>query len=49
MLDYMYIEEDMVTFTALAKKIFRELFLHTKVAGLGKIFIQQKFSYIHVQ
>ena len=38
--DYM---EDIATFTALAKIYSTEYFCSTKVAGLGKLFVQQKF------
>ena len=41
--DYM---EDMVTFTALVKIYSPEYFCNTKVAGLGEIFVEQKFSHI---
>ena len=34
----------MATFTALAKNFSINIFCSTKVAGLGEIFIQQKFS-----
>ena len=42
---YDYIK-DMATFTALAKVYSTEYFCNTKVAGVGKIFVQQKFSAI---
>ncbi len=38
--------EDIATFTSLAKICSTEYFCNTKVAGLGKIFVQQKFSAI---
>ena len=38
--------EDMVIFTALAKIYSTEYFYNTEVAGLGEIFVQEKFSAI---
>ena len=38
--------EDMTTFTALAKIYSGKYFCNTRVAGIGKIFVQRKFSAI---
>ena len=38
--------EDMVSFTALAKICSTEYFCNTKVAGIGKIFVQRKICCI---
>ena len=38
--------EDMATFTALAKIYSTEYFCNAKVAGIGEIFVQRKFSAI---
>ena len=40
--------EDMVTFVTLAKNFSTKYFCNTKVARLGKIFIQQTFSRIYM-
>ena len=39
--------EDMAIFTTLAKIYSTEYFFNTKVAGLGEIFVQQKFSHTY--
>ncbi len=39
--------EDMTTFTALENIYSTEYFYNTKVAGLGEIFVQLKFSAIY--
>ena len=41
-----YYIEDMVTFMALVKIYSTEYFCNAKVAGIGKIFVQQKFSVV---